>query len=96
MSMTIAIHHAGHALAGHATRHPLFCVGEALLAVTLLALIGWAATIASNAIPGTAPPAVAQQVTPAVGGEGRPDAPPSWVWKKRVSRDSTLYAFGAD
>lgn len=96
MSMTIAIHHASHAFAGHATRHPLMCAGEALLAVMLLAFIGWVAISASNAIPGAAPSPIAQEVAPAVGEEGRPEASPPWVWKKRVSRDSMLYAFGAD
>jgi hypothetical protein len=84
MSMTIAIHHATHALAGHAARHPLYCVGEALLAVTLVAFIWWAAMSASNAIPGTAPPPVVQERPPPVGAEG-PDARTPWPWPRRVT-----------
>ena len=96
MSMSIAIHQASRALAGHATRHPAACVGEALLAVTLLALIGWGATGASHILPAVATHDVAPPAVHPVSEEARPDAPPSWVWDKRVSYDNMLYAFGAD
>jgi hypothetical protein len=96
MSMTIAIHQASQLLAGHATRHPVFCASEALLTVTLLGLFAWAAISETGAVPDAAPRGAAQQGAPPRDEEGRPDAPPSWVWDKRVSHDSMLYAFGVD
>lgn len=82
-----------HVLAGHLRRHPFLCLAEMLGVSALLLLVsGSAATLARTGPEAdTREPATVTRVADAHADDAQA---PAWVWKKRASRDSPLYAFG--